>query len=116
MVTTLGSQLSLQLTALVLRVADPTPEPEDVKAGWPALGLFLLLVGFVVFLFFSLVKRLRNVETARKTGVYGDAPETDGTPGDPGADPAAGPAVDPVRERGGDPSGERGDAPPTPRA
>ncbi|MEQ4548718.1 hypothetical protein [Nocardioides kribbensis] len=115
MVTTLGSQLSLQLTALVLRVADPTPEPEDVKAGWPALGLFLLLVGFVIFLFFSLVKRLRNVETARKTGVYGDTPKNDGTQGDPATEPAAGPAIDPARERGGDPSGERGDAPPTSR-
>ena len=49
---------------LVARLSDPTPEPEDVKAGWTAFALFGLLILAIVVLGFSLVKRLRNVERA----------------------------------------------------
>ena len=40
---------------LVVRVADQTPKDEDVKAGWTAFVLFLLLIAAVVVLGFSLV-------------------------------------------------------------
>ena len=55
---------------LVARLADPTPEPEDVKAGWTAFALFGLLILAIVVLGFSLVKRLRNVERAEAEGLY----------------------------------------------
>lgn len=66
-----------ELTSLVLRLADPTPEPEEVKAGWTAFAVFLLLIGALVLLGFSLVKQLRRAEAAKKAGVYGDPVETE---------------------------------------
>ena len=69
---------------LVLRAAEETPEAEDVKAGWTALVLFLLLIAAVVVLGFSLVKQLRKAQAAKDAGVYGDEPEPE-----PEADSAA---------------------------
>jgi hypothetical protein len=62
--------------ALVLTaVADEAPEPEDVKAGWTAFAIFLLLIGAVAFLGFSLTKHLRKAQAAEEAGLYGsDAP------------------------------------------
>lgn len=71
------------VSALVLVLADPTPKPEDVKAGWGAFALFILLIAAVVFLGFSLVKQLRKAQAAQDAGVYdqGDsADETDPKP------------------------------------
>jgi hypothetical protein len=62
---------------LVVRAADQAPEAEDVKAGWTALVVFLLLIAAVVVLAFSLVKQLRKAQTAKDAGVYGDEPETE---------------------------------------
>jgi len=62
-------------------LADQTPEPEDVTAGWTALVVFLLLIAAVVFLGFSLVKQLRKAQAAKDAGVYDD-------PDEPGEDPA----------------------------
>ncbi|HCB02908.1 MAG TPA: hypothetical protein DEQ43_01350 [Nocardioides bacterium] len=59
---------------LIVRVTDETPKDEDVKAGWTAFVLFLLLIGAVVVLGFSLVKQLRKAEAAKEAGVYGDEP------------------------------------------
>lgn len=50
------------------------PEPEDVKAGWLALAIFLGLVAALVLLAFSLVKQLRKAQAAKDAGVYGDEP------------------------------------------
>ncbi len=63
------------LAELVARVADETPKDEDVKAGWTAFVLFLLLIAAVVLLGFSLVKQLRKAQAAKDAGVYGDEPE-----------------------------------------
>jgi hypothetical protein len=60
---------------LVLRAADQTPKDEDVKAGWTALVLFLLLIAAVVVLAFSLVKQLRKAQAAEDAGVYGSDAE-----------------------------------------
>ena len=60
---------------LIVRAADKTPKDEDVKAGWTAFVLFLLLIGAVVVLGFSLVKQLRKAQAAKDAGVYGDEPE-----------------------------------------
>jgi hypothetical protein len=61
------------------------PEPEDVKAGWGAFGIFLLLVAAVVLLSFSLVKQLRKAQSAKDAGVYGDDPAEADAPDDPGS-------------------------------
>jgi hypothetical protein len=50
------------------------PEPEDVKAGYVALFVFLGLTVAVVLLAFSLVKQLRKAQAAKDAGVYGDEP------------------------------------------
>jgi ABC-type nitrate/sulfonate/bicarbonate transport system substrate-binding protein len=55
--------MSPLLTALasLLVMAQDVPEPEDVKAGWLGLTVFLLLIAAVAFLGFSLRKHLRRV-------------------------------------------------------
>ncbi len=50
------------------------PEPEDVKAGWAAFGIFLALAAAVVFLGFSLVKQLRKAQANKDAGAFGDEP------------------------------------------
>jgi hypothetical protein len=72
------SALLVQLVLLATQVVDETPEPEDVKAGWTAFAVFLLLIGAVVLLGFSLTKHLRRAEAAEKAGLYGsDKPAED---------------------------------------
>ena len=58
----------------LVEAVEKGPEPEDVKAGWTALVLFLLLCAAVAFLGFSLVKQLRKAQAAKDAGVYGDEP------------------------------------------
>ena len=62
------------LDLLLITLTDKTPEPEDVKAGWTALIIFLLLAASVAVLGFSLVKQLRKAQSAKDAGVYGDEP------------------------------------------
>jgi hypothetical protein len=87
-----GSALTLVVTDVVLRLADQAPDDEDVKAGWTALLIFLLLIAAVVFLGFSLVKQLRKAQAAEDAGVYGsdDEPPEPSEPSEPSesADPA----------------------------
>ena len=67
------------MTALpLLAAAEEGPAPEDVKAGWTAFAVFLLLCAAVVFLGFSLVKQLQKAQAAKDAGVYGDEPVDDG--------------------------------------
>jgi hypothetical protein len=81
----------MSVAALVFPVADliawatdKTPKDEDVKAGWTAFVLFLLLIAAVVVLAFSLVKQLRKAQEAEDAGVYG---HDDESPEDAGAEP-----------------------------
>jgi hypothetical protein len=84
----LPALLSTELPLLVLRLVDKSPKPEDVKAGWTAFAIFLLLAAAVTVLGFSLVKQLRKAQSARDAGVYGDEP-ADGpaAPDEPEAGP-----------------------------
>ena len=71
--------LTTAVVPLLVRVTDQIekgPEPEDVKAGWVALLVFLGLAVAVVLLSFSLVKQLRKAQAAKDAGVYGDEPVT----------------------------------------
>jgi hypothetical protein len=71
---------------VLVRAVDATPVDKDVKAGWTAFAVFLLLIAAVVVLSFSFVKQLRKTEAARKAGVFGSE-EMDGETG-------SGPAAD----------------------
>jgi uncharacterized membrane protein len=62
------------LLALALLVDNAAPEAKDVKAGWLAFGIFLLLIGATVVLCFSFVKQLRKAQAAKDAGAYGDEP------------------------------------------
>jgi hypothetical protein len=62
------------LDLLLITLTDKAPEPEDVKAGWTALIIFLLLALSVAVLGWSLVKQLRKAQSAKDAGVYGDEP------------------------------------------
>ena len=89
--TALIAQLVLVLVGLV----DEAPEPEDVKAGWTAFAVFVLLIAAVVLLGFSLTKHLRRAQAAEEAGLYGsdepaedpkdpkDAGDTNGSHADP---------------------------------
>ena len=60
----------MPLLLLITLAADQAPEPEDVKAGWTAFLIFILLIAAVVFLGFSLVKQLRKAQAAEDAGLY----------------------------------------------
>ncbi|MBD8870431.1 hypothetical protein [Nocardioides donggukensis] len=81
------------LVVSLLAAEEQVPEAEDVKAGWLAFGIFLLLVLAVVVLCFSLVKQLRKAQAAKDAGVYGDQPAGQaGAPGAAGSEESEGPA------------------------
>lgn len=61
---------------LLVALIAAAPEARDVKAGWLALGLFLLLGAAVVFLCFSFLKQLRKAQAAKDAGVFGDEPKS----------------------------------------
>jgi hypothetical protein len=61
------------LLPLVL-LADKAPEAKDVKAGWLAFGIFLLLIVATALLCFSFVKQLRKAQAAKDAGAFGDEP------------------------------------------
>ena len=72
------------LWTVLLPLAEKAPDPEDVKPGWVALVLFLLLAAAVVLLAFSLVKHLRKARANfdERDGVDdGDSPPPE-RPGD----------------------------------
>ena len=72
--------LATELPYLVLRLVDESPKPEDVKAGWTAFAIFLLLLAAVALLGWSLTRQLRKAQAAHDAGVYGDEPGGDGPP------------------------------------
>ncbi len=65
----------LHASALLVTLAGETPEAEDVKAGWTAFAVFLLLAAAVAVLAWSLTRQLRKTRNARDAGVYGPVEE-----------------------------------------
>ena len=86
-----ASPVASMVTSLAL-LAGGAPEPEDVKAGWTAFAIFLLLAVAVAFLGRSLFKQLRKAQAAQEAGVYdGDrGDERDGDTLDERTEPATG--------------------------
>jgi hypothetical protein len=72
----------LVLSVSTVLATDPVPSDNDVKAGWVAFAVFLLLIAAVAFLCRSFVKQLRKVEKANDQGVYDEQPgdEANGLP------------------------------------
>jgi hypothetical protein len=62
---------------LLINAVDPVPDDNDVKAGWGAFAIFVLLILAVAFLCWSFVKQVRKVKAANEAGVY-DEHATDG--------------------------------------
>lgn len=62
------------LNALLVLADDPAqiPEPEDVKAGWTALVIWLTMAVVVGLLGWSMIRRLKRSLQSRDAGVYGD--------------------------------------------
>ena len=55
--------------------ADKVPDPNDVKAGWVAFGVFIALALAVAFLGYSLTKHLRKVRDNAEKGVFDPSDE-----------------------------------------
>jgi hypothetical protein len=58
---------------LLIHAVDPVPDDNDVKAGWGAFAVFMLLVLAVAFLCWSFVKQMRKVKAANEAGVYDES-------------------------------------------
>jgi hypothetical protein len=59
-------------TVIILSTALATqqgPEPADVKAGWTAFAVFLILIAAVALLGWSLVRQLRKAERNKEAGI-----------------------------------------------
>ncbi len=75
------------LDLLIIVLADPTPEPTEVKAGPLGFAVWIFMIIAVVIIGFSLVKQLRKAQAAKDAGLFGDEPVDRSAPTEP-----AGPA------------------------
>jgi hypothetical protein len=66
----------MQSLVLVINALDPVPDDNNVKAGWGAFAIFVLLILAVALLCWSFVKQMRKVKAANEAGVY-DEPAAD---------------------------------------
>lgn len=60
----------MSLLPLLIAATDPTPQDNDVVAGWGAFGIFLLLGLAVAFLGWSLVRQLRKAQKSADEGKF----------------------------------------------
>ena len=60
----------LVVTVQLIALVDRTPKPNDVKAGWGAFVLFLLLAAAVAFLGYSLTKHLKKAQRNADEGLF----------------------------------------------
>jgi CDP-diglyceride synthetase len=79
------------LALTVLSAVEQGPAPEDVKAGWVALIIFLLLAVAVAILGRSLFTHLRRAQDSKDAGRYGDDPTATSTPAPGDASTPGGP-------------------------
>ena len=79
--------------SLLIQVAgtDPVPDENNVKAGWVAFAVVLVLIVAVVFLLRSFTHQLKKVEKANDAGVYDETPDAEQTSG-----PASGSGLPPT--------------------
>jgi hypothetical protein len=74
------------LPLLIALATDPVPSDNDVKAGWTAFVVFLLLFVAVILLGWSFSRQLKKVRAAKEAGVYDEPTTPDARePGDRGA-------------------------------
>ena len=67
--------MTVDMVVLALvRLADQTPEEDDVTAGpWGAIMIGALVVA-VIILMRSFLKQMRKADQAKEAGVFGDEP------------------------------------------
>ncbi len=63
------SHAAYTLIAAVHTAVDAPPEPADVKAGWTAFIIFLLLFAAVVALGFSMSRQFKKAAKNREAGI-----------------------------------------------
>lgn len=67
-----GMDVLLSHALLLIRVADPVPEDEDVKAGWLAFWIFVALIVATAVLCVSLTRHLRKIRDNTAAGKFGE--------------------------------------------
>lgn len=70
-----------EVLPLLVAATDQAPEPEDVKAGWTGLTVFLGLCVALAVLGWGLTKQLRRTERNRDAGAFGPVEEQEPRPG-----------------------------------
>ena len=108
----MSAAFAVQVVQVLTERLDEVPVDKDVKAGWTAFVVFLLLIAAVVVLAFSFVKQLRKTEAARQAGVFGptDAPGSGRRASDV-ADTEADTGPDNLADDGADNGAESGSEP-----
>ena len=59
----------LNAVALAITVTDPVPTDNDVKAGWTAFAVFILLLVAIGLLGWSMRNQFRKAAAARDAGI-----------------------------------------------
>jgi len=61
------------LPLLISLATDPVPTDNNVKAGWTAFAVFLLLCAAIAFLGWSFSRQMKKVKKASDEGVYDES-------------------------------------------
>ena len=80
----MNTLISTLATPLVNSWASQGPEPADVKAGWTAFAVFLLLLVAVALLGWSLSRQLKKAERNKEAGILPSSKERNGRNGQHG--------------------------------
>lgn len=66
------------IVALVTGLATEAPQPSEVKAGWTAFAVFLLLIAAVALLGWSLSRQLKKAQRNKEAGILPSSRERRG--------------------------------------